>query len=299
MKIILLFLLVIHIIAAIVYAIYILTGRSYLRREQILFVIFLPIFGPLAGILVEYLNRSGKQGDTKLDIPILTLGDDIYWEAIKREQEDRNIVPLEEAILINDEKTRRKLILETLYDNPMKYLDVLMVARYNDDVETAHYATTTISRVQRQYQLEIQKTAVDVENNPDDLELLDDYIDLIGEYIESGLLEDYLLKRQRVLYAKALDQKLARTEDDKDTLIKKMRNHIELGEYASAYEVSNILKINWPRDERVWIEALRVCVESRNKERFDETLAIIRTANIDWTEAGRAEVSLWLEGRHA
>ena len=204
---VLLALLFVHVVAAVVYVIFIFTGRSYLRKGHIFFIVFLPIFGPLAGVLVEHLNRLGKQGNTELDIPTLTLGDDIYWEAIKREQEDRNIVPLEEAILINDEKTRRKLILETLYDNPMKYLDVLMVARYNDDVETAHYATTTISKAQRQYQLEIQKTAVGVENNPDDLELLDEYLDLIGEYIESGLLEDYLLKTAACLVRKSFGSK--------------------------------------------------------------------------------------------
>ncbi|MEA3350796.1 MAG: hypothetical protein U9Q82_09265 [Chloroflexota bacterium] len=293
-KNVLLILLFIHVIAAIIYTNFVLIGRSYLRREYIFLLIFVPVFGPLAGLFIELINKFDKQGVKPVDVPSFTLGEEIYWKTIKGEQEDNNIVPLEEAILINDVRTRRKLMIETLYDDPIKYLDIMLVAKYNDDVETAHYATTTISNAQRKFQIGIQKYAVATENHPDNLELLDKYIELLEKYIQSGLLEDYLLKRQRIVYSKVLDKKLEQAPNDKQTLIRKLRNHVELGEYASAYEITNILKFNWTTDERVWIETLRVCVEGQDKERFDETIEVMKSANIDWTDIGRDEVSLWL-----
>ncbi|MBM3145574.1 MAG: hypothetical protein FJ010_11515 [Chloroflexi bacterium] len=294
MKIFLLLILAIHTIGSIIFAAYIYIGASFLRRESIIPVVLVPVFGPLAGIVIELLNKLGKHADRPIDLPKLTLGEDIYWKTIKDEEEDENIVPLEEALLINDVQTRREKVLDTLYENPLKYLDVMLVARYNEDIETSHYATTTIAEAQRKYQLQIQKLAVAVEENPNDLALLDEYIVTLEKYVESGLLEDYLLRRQRMIYAKALEKKLSMVGQEKDTLVKYLRNNIELKDYTAAIEVSNILKRKFPEDEQTWIETLRVCVEGHDERKLKETIQEIHTKPIAWTNQGREQVSLWV-----
>lgn len=294
-KNILLIILAIHAVISIVYAVIIFFGGSYLRKALIIPIIFVPVFGPITGIMIELLNIFGKQGNKPVDLPELTLGEDIYWKTIKEEDGDENIIPLEEALLINDPRTRRKKMLDTLYDNPLKYLDVMLVASHNEDIETSHYATTTISEAQRKYQLQIQRYAVAVEQYPDDIKLLDEYIETLESYIESGLLEDYLLNRQRVIYSKVLINKLAKGGHVKETLIRFLRNSIELNDYPSAVEASDILKRNWPEDEQTWIETFRVCVEGRDEKKLQETIREIRFMNIDWTDQGREQVSLWVQ----
>jgi len=175
------------------------------------------------------------------------------------------------------------------------YLDVLLTARYNDDVETAHYATTTISKAQRDFQLRIQEYLVHIESNPDDIKALDELINLLGEYINSGLLEDYLLTRQRIQYGILLDKKLSIVGKDKDTLIKKLRNNLALKEYGNAEEISEILKNYWYDDEQTWIEALRVSVEGRDRKKLKETILEIELANVDWTNYGRQQLAQWVK----
>jgi len=283
-----------HIVLSAICIYFILSGKFFLRREYIIPVLLLPIFGPLMVLVVERMNVSGKQGTKPLDIEPES-EEDILWKALKSYHEKGNIVPLEEAILINDVRTRRKYMLETLYGDPLKYLDILMLAKNNEDVETSHYATTTISQAQRGFQIAVQELSVLAEANPDDMVLFDKYIDMLGNYIESGLLEEHLLKNLRIVYQEVLDKKLAKMANDKVALVKKLRNSLELKEYGSAFRASDLLKEFWPEDEQTWVEAVRVCVDGRDNKRLREILEEMKRNNIIWTKQGKEQIAPWLE----
>lgn len=290
-----LILLLFHILLTLAYAVFIYSGRSHLRKEQILPIFFVPIFGPVTAIVVEMLNIWNKQGSKPVDLEPLTLGNDILWVSLKSFHENADIVPLEEAILINDVKVRRRFMLETLYTDPLKYLDVLNIAKYNDDVETSHYATTTIAKAQKDFQLSIQKLAVEAENRPDDPELLDEYIETLEKYIDSGLLEVHLLKNMRIVYSKVLDQRLSIEKKNKDIIIKKIRNCIALAEFNKAFELGNSLIINWPMDEDSWIESIRICVDGHDGIKLQDLLLNMKDQKINWTRDGREQVGAWMK----
>ncbi len=291
---ILLDIILIHIFIAILYFILIRSGVSNLRNEYILPILLLPMFGVAIALAIDLTYLWGKPGQKTVDLESLKLEDDIYWRNLKLSQEDKNIVPLEEAILIDDIKTRRKAVLLTLEDEPLKYLDILLVARNNKDVDTVHYATTQITKVQRFFQIEIEKYTVAIEKDPDNFELLDKAIDLYEKYIASGLLEEPLLKRSRIIYNELLDKKLALISNDKYTLIKKLRNCINLKTYASAFEISDVLRTEWPKDEIAWIEALRVCVEGQDYVRLHKIVNELKDTPVNWTKQGKQQVNIWL-----
>ena len=187
-------------------------------------------------------------------------------------------------------------MLETLYEDPLKYLDVLMLAKNNEDVETSHYATTTISHAQKRFQVAIQNLAVAVENDRNNITLLDNYLETLEKYIESNLLEEHLLRNMRIVYNEALDKKLARIKNDKMTLIRKIKNSIELGDYASAFSASDLLIEHYPKDEQVWIEAVRVCVEGSDNNRLLEILDQVQKTSLIWSKQGKEQIGPWLRG---
>lgn len=288
--------LIIHVLCAGLYSVFILIKRSHLRKEHIIPIFLVPVFGIIAAITVEVIINKMRKEDYPIDLHSFKLDEDPYWKTIFQRKEERDILPLEEAAILNDNKTRRKLMLETLFDDPYKYLDVLMISMNNDDIETAHYATTTISKIQREFQMGIQKMAISVENDPTNVVLLDDYLDLIEKYIQSGVLEDYLLQRQRVLYSKELDRKLALTPNDKSTLIKKINNCLALKDFDGARTHIETLKTAYPHDEETWIEAIRVCVDSKDKKHLDEVVQVIKNNGITWSKMGMEQLAPWLSG---
>jgi hypothetical protein len=284
-----------HLLLALVFTLFILSGKSHLRKEQFIFFYLIPVFGIFAALVIEFMIISGRGGKTPVHLEPLHLGDDILWKTLKSFHEKGDLVPLEEAILINETKTRRKFMLEILYSDPYKYLDVLNIAKFNDDIETSHYATTTISKAQKDFQLSVQKLAVEVENQPENVTALDSYIEILGKYIKSGLLDEHLLKNLRLVYSNILDKKLHKVMSDKKTMIEKLRNNMELQDYVAAFETSDLLKKNFPKDEETWIEALRVCVEGNDPGRLQETLVEIRRNDVIWTSLGREQVSPWFK----
>lgn len=287
--------LTIHVILAIIGIYFILFRQTSLRKEHMIPMVFIPIVGPLVALIIEALNIAGEQGQKPIEQEHEDFAEDILWKALQSYQEKGNIVPLEEAILINDVKTRRKYMLETLYEDPLKYLDVLMLAKNNEDVETSHYATTTISHAQKRFQVAIQNLAVAVENDRNNIALLDNYLETLEQYIQSNLLEEHLLRNMRIVYKDALDKKLAKMKNDKTTLIRKLRNSIELGDYPSAFGASDLLIENYPKDEQVWIEAVRVCVEGSDNNRLREVLEKLQLTNLAWSKQGKEQIGPWIK----
>ena len=149
----------------------------------------------------------------------------------------------------------------------------------------------------RDFENEIQSLSAELGKNPEDIHTINRHIESVEAYIDSGLLEEYLLKNQRISYSQLLDQKLKILPTDKSTLIKKIRNHLELNEPYEAVEAWEILRENYTDDEDIWIEGVRISVESHDKRRLQDTLAQIKSSEIDWSISGRSRLENWLESK--
>lgn len=279
-----------------VYVIFILLGRSNHQKEFIPILFFIPFFGVLAALIIDMYYKAEGHNQNPIEIYQLSPGENIYWRPIENRKENINLIPLEEAISLNDTKTRRKLMLESLYDNPSKFIDVLLVARTNDDIETVHYASTTISKIQRDFQIELQKLSVAIEKNPEDIQLLDTYIEVTQDYINSDILEEYLLKRQRLMFKEILDRRIEKAGITKNILFSRIDNNLALKDFQFAYDDCISLLNLWSDDEHVWTKTIQVCVESNDPERLKKVLDKTKKLNIQWSAANRALISTWQEG---
>jgi hypothetical protein len=264
--------------------------------EYVIPVLLVPLFGPLLAITIALLYRVNHPGTRPVELESVRGERDTFWASLASARNDDAAVPLEEAILLNDRDTRRQAVLSTFRADSFKYLDVLMMARNDEDVDTTHYATIQITKIQRRFQLALQRYALRSEEEPHNLELLDAYIDLLGTYLDSSLPEKSLLRHQREVYAGLLDRRLALAGDDRGTLVKKLHNCTDIGEdYSCALEVIGQLKAKWPNDEQTWIETLRTFVEWKDAGQINETIQAMQTHKIRWTRWGREQVSSWVQ----
>jgi hypothetical protein len=137
---------------------------------------------------------------------------------------------------------------------------------------------------------------VALENEPGNQSLLDKYIETLENYIKSNLLEEHLLRNLRIVYSKAIDKKIEGHYpiNDVNTLVKKIRNSVSLGEYDLAFQVSDLLIKNCPEHEASWIESIRACVESKDNIRLKEVATKMQKQKINWTKEGKESVRLWI-----
>ena len=288
-------LIIIHFVIVAIYAVLIFTRRSILTPANILPILCIPFFGVLSALTADFVGITNQHIKDPDPIKTFSLSEDIYWKSIKKREEAQNIVPLEEALIINDRQTRKKLILEMLLDDPMKNINILLLARENNDVDTAHYANTTIAKIQRNFQLQVQQLSVEHEAEPDDIIVLDRYIEILGNFIESGLSEAFLLKRQRIAFADLLEKKISLDGWNKKTLLKKIRNCLALKDLNGAIQANEILKKNFPDDEQTWINALRISVDGHDAVLLEETIDEIKRRKISWSSTGKEQVSTWVQ----
>ena len=267
-------------------------GRSrYFNHAHFSWILLIPVFGPLAGFsLLRAVGRKPPDADW------LIQQEERHRVNIVSRGNIESTVPLEEALLINDPHKRRNLMMNILRSDPMRYLDLLLIARYNDDTETAHYATASLMEIQRQFQLDLQQYQLELTKEHATFDTHRQYIELLSRYCQSGLLEGQLLRRQQLLLKTALDEAL-KLEDDPDILRIKVGNSLALKDAQEARNTALQLIDRYPHDERSWLEGMRVYTETRDPEGMRTLLKRIEDEKIDLTAAGREHLHFLEEVR--
>jgi len=103
---------------------------------KIIIVSFVPIIGWFFPIIWSKMLIPNK-GET-LDSYLKKQNDNIEIELLAKEEtiereKELNIIPIEEALVISDFTTRRKVMLDVLKKDAMQYIDVIKMAVLNDD----------------------------------------------------------------------------------------------------------------------------------------------------------------------
>ena len=152
-------------------------------------MVLVPLWGPLLVALLSV--RSAVFGADLKDATLETLriNDDMHRSLLVQGRErDDGVVPLEEALIVNDPGDRRRLMLSMLTEDPDAYLAQLQAAKLNDDVEVAHYAATAVAQISKESDLKLQQLERAFKTDPSSHNL-DAYCDFLGAYLDSGLAE--------------------------------------------------------------------------------------------------------------
>ena len=286
------FLLVIHLIVCID----ILMRISVLKCTRMVMplIVLVPVWG-LGCLLVLELRARGKQEiNEEVGIEKLKINDAIHRSIIMDEDpvEDR-VVPLEEALLINDPSTRRELMMEIMYGNPDDYVRQLKGARMNDDTEVVHYAVTALTELQKEYDLKFQELDWEMEKNPKSRDILDRYLELLNRYLASGIPEGSERDLKLRTYSNMLEKKL---EEEKDNLMlwkRKAEADLQIGEYELANEEIRKILEKWEKNETGYLLLIQYYSAILNRAGIDKTLAVLEKKRIHLSPEGRQAVRFW------
>lgn len=197
-------------------------------------VFFLPFFGICMVLLTARMNEQDRTGRRQMLLESMRKPKSA--EETPVESEDNAVIPLEDALILNDAPTKRNAILNVLLEDPKQYIPELNAARKNTDIEVVHYATTAMSELHRDYDLRLQELSKKHEKNPVSIELLNRYISVLSEYLEQGLAEGKILMIQRERLLELLRRRMQfppLQEEDVELLI---RTELDAGMIEKAGE---------------------------------------------------------------
>ncbi len=265
-----------------------------LSLGEILFCAVIPIFGPICGLEVT----GAEEPDPELLRDMIMNQDPIRKSYTAPDPEANATAPMEEAFLLSEPAVRREMMMKLLHGDPGENVELLLIARFNDDPETAHYATAALTEYQRQTEMSLQQSQALLAKQPDNTEARLAYIRQMETYIDSGLLEGHLLERQRAV----LEQELAKIPEESTDIALgclRSRNLLALGKAQEASAAARDMIRRFPGEEEPWLELMRVCVDSRDAKGLAALGEQLKTANVLWSYAGREKMNYFLEGIEA
>lgn len=272
---IILFLVIVHVLICITLHLMIRSGLLKCSSMVMMLVWFVPVWGILCLLILDIRSRGRQETREQVAIEKLMINDEAHRSILMDEDAvERLVVPLEEALIVDDASVRRELMMDVMYSNPEDYVQQLQAARMNDDTEVVHYAVTALVELQKEYELRFQVIERKYSENPEDEELLDEYILLVERYMASGLLEGNGRTVQLHTYSRLLGKKLQRSVASPVLYKKKIEADLQLKAYDAAYAAIQKFLELWPKNEIGYLELLKYYSAAGDRKGIEYVLSI-------------------------
>lgn len=210
-------------------------------------------------------------------------------------EQELNTISIEDALILNDYSTRRKVLIDILKQDAMQFIDVLKTAVTNEDTETSHYAVTAVIELKRELTGLLQKLSVEYSQHPDDFTIANAYADVIKEYLRSGFLDEQSIKKYKVTYTTILQRIIANNQASESTFIEKIYMELSLKDSMAAEETVQQFKRHFPKCEDAYICAMKIYFESFAFEKLSHELALLKSAPISLSNDALTVVRYWSE----
>lgn len=286
-------LLIIHMACVLLTWLGIRSGALNVKKYLLPMVLFVPFWGILCVLILHFQIGMDGDGVKEVGVEKMRVDQEVYRNIfVDQEGGAKDIVPLEEALIVNKPALRRNLIMDVLNDDPEEYLEFLQQARMNDDPEVVHYAATAMSELSKEHEFRLQKMERAYSANPEDGRMLDEYCGFLKEYIGCGLVQGQMERMQRQQYCQLLTKKLER-EPDPDAWAELVENQLDLGEYARAEASLGQMGEKWPRREEYWLLKLRFYAEQGEGRELARLLRQIDGQHIYLSAKARETLAFW------
>ncbi len=216
-------------------------NRGYLVKALVMFLC------PVAGVCYFFLSYVLYKVFFSKDVD---LADVIFSkERVKSymkadEDRERNMVPLEEAILVTDKDNLREYMMNVVKGDVQKSLSSILLALNSEDTETSHYAASVLQEILNNFRTTVQKNMYEIRNGTDDEERI----------VRCGILIDYM---NQVL---------------KQNVFSEMEQRMFVSELDSICEC--LYSIDTTRMTALWLEAVSMrCLDVREYEKCEKWCA--------------------------
>lgn len=273
-------------------------GLLPVRGHMLAVIVLVPLWGPLLVVLLSVRGTAFGEGLKESALESLRFNDDLHRSILVHERDaDAGVVPLEEALIVNDPADRRRLMLSMLTEEPDAYLAQLQAAKLNDDVEVAHYAATAVAQISKESDLKLQQLERAFKTDPSSHNL-DAYCDFLGAYLDSGLAEGRVAQIQRQQYARLLARRCER-EEGSALRIRYATALADAGEIDKAEDVASQLVIDASDEQDVWMLCLRLAVIRRDGQAVRRVIDAIDKQHVYLNAENRERLAFWREGEEA
>ncbi len=240
-----------------------------------------------------------KKVYSKDDLPDWLLRREQYDDFVLKSpdiEEETNIIPFNDALILNDNKTKRKMLIDLLKGEFLQHVDALELALQSDDSETSHYAATAIQQAKSDLLKEMRKLEGQLANK-NDLFLLESYRVLIKHYIKIEFLDERTRRKYTHKYIQTIDRLIEHApKSDATYYQEKIEAALYLAEYHIALETAEQFLSLFPEEEEAYFALMNVHYKMRNKKEFQRMINQLRSTDIKLSPDKLNQLRFWLQG---
>lgn len=199
------------------------------------------------------------------------------------EERERNIVPVEEAIVVNDNKSQRMALMNIIKGDMRSALSSISLALNSEDSETAHYAASALSDILSEFRIKVHKMYLEMqEEDPAQTEceekLLDFMDDVLKRKIFTGLEQNRFVQMMdtvaEALYGKDVSKMTAERYENVCLRL------LEVNDFDHTEKWCGRLLKQYPDHLSAYTCRLKLFFMTKNREEFFRVLNELKETNI-------------------
>lgn len=244
------------------------------------------LLAPGAGPLFIFLGWFGYEFIFRKDVDLsdVVFSKDRGRELVRTNEDvERNVVSIEEAITVSDNRDLRALVMGVAQGDYSESLASISLALDCDDSETAHYAASVLQDALNGFRLRVSKEYNQVIRRGDNV--AKEAIELI-EYMDKVLVQKVFAMVEQKSFANKMadvaqilfEEKLeAVTEEVYEAVCLRL---LEVGEFERCEEWCNRSMSHYPEALASYTCKLKLYFNSNRQEEFFDTLTKLKAAPV-------------------
>ena len=258
------------------------------RRQYVMHTVIM-LLCPVVGILYFFLAflkyHFVKLGER--DLTDVEFSKKRHIPRVKADEErERNIVAVEEAILVSDQEKKRANMLNVLLGETDESYSAIALALNSDDSEVAHYAASFLQSKMDTFRENVRKTRQKIaESDIQEEECQEQVLELI-KYMNHMLKQKVFTRVEQVDFVAQMEQ-LCETlfQNARDRMTQEcyesiMGRIMELQEYDKAELWGNRFREQYPDLLASYTLRLKLYFETKEKDKFFEVLDQLRASPV-------------------
>lgn len=254
--------------------------RAYVLR--FLVMVLCPVVGPLFFFTAHLLYLTLFRFQVNLE-DVVFGKERVRTQQKADENRERNVIPVEEAIAVNDKKSLRMAMMNIIKGEMDDSLASISLALDAEDSESAHYAAAVLSSKLNEFRMEVQRLYGHFREEPEDQT---EYEELLLNRMNRVLRQNVFTEMEQIRFVKMMDEVAERfyaknpsgiTDEQYESVCLRL---LEIKDFENSGKWCRRLKEQYPDRLAAYTCRLKLFFTTKDREAFFGVLEELRKSDV-------------------
>ena len=254
--------------------------RAYVLRFVVM--VLCPVVGPLFFFVSHLLYLTVFRFQVNLE-DVVFGKDRVRTQQKADEDRERNVIPVEEAIAVNDKKSLRMAMMNIIRGEMEDSLASIALALDAEDSESAHYAAAVLSSQLNEFRINVQKLYGQFR---EESEGQTECEEMLLEYMNSVLRQNVFTELEQNRFVKMMDE-IAESYFEKNAAKMTEQQYenvclrlLEIKDFENSEKWCHRLSEQYPDQLPAYTCKLKLYFTTKNREAFFRTLETLKKSDV-------------------